>query len=108
MATGNSKRGSQGDGSAAQRSSGDRTQSRDMADERRPGGGSGGGQGNRQGKQVNKGGPLSDVQRGLKNVAPGNEAEHEGATEAQVGERGGPGVGFDQEPKREKDEGGVS
>jgi hypothetical protein len=51
---------------------------------------------------------LSDVQPAQKNVGPVSETEHEGATEAQVGERGGPGVGFDQEPEREKDEGGVS
>jgi hypothetical protein len=62
----------------------------------------------RPNKQANKGGALSDVQPDPKNVAPANEAEHEGATEAQVGDRGGPGVGFDQEPEREKDEGGVS
>ena len=62
----------------------------------------------RPNNQVDKGGALSDVQPDPKNVAPGSEAEHEGATEAQVGDRGGPGVGFDQEPEREKDEGGVS
>jgi hypothetical protein len=66
--------------------------------------------GNRQNPQVNKGGPLSDVQPGSKpdKAAPGAEVEHEGATETQVGDRVGPGVGFDQEPEREKDEGGVS
>jgi hypothetical protein len=37
-----------------------------------------------------------------------NDEEHEGATEQQVSDRTGPGVGFDQEPEREKDEGGVS
>jgi len=52
-------------------------------------------------------GPLADVQHDTKR--PGaNEEEHEGATEQQVSDRSGPGVGFDQEPEREKDEGGVS
>jgi hypothetical protein len=33
---------------------------------------------------------------------------HEGATEDQVGDRTGPGVGYDQERRQVKDEGGVS
>jgi hypothetical protein len=33
--------------------------------------------------------------------------EHEGAVEEQVGDTTGPGVGYDQEPEQEKDEGGV-
>ena len=54
-------------------------------------------------------GPLADVQHdGSHARANETEEEHEGATEQQVGDRGGPGVGFDQEPEREKDEGGVS
>jgi hypothetical protein len=32
----------------------------------------------------------------------------EGATEDKIGNRTGPGVGYDQEPRREEDEGGVS
>jgi hypothetical protein len=32
---------------------------------------------------------------------------HQGATEEQVGERGGSGPGFDQEPKKERRKGGV-
>jgi len=51
--------------------------------------------------------PLADVQKDGKTAVP-DQNEHEGATEKQVGDRGGPGVGFDQEPEREKDEGGVS
>ena len=51
--------------------------------------------------------PLADVQHDGRAAAV-NEEEHEGATEQQVSDRGGPGVGFDQEPEREKDEGGVS
>jgi hypothetical protein len=34
-------------------------------------------------------------------------AEHEGATESAVGERTGPGAGYDQEPKKERSRGGV-
>jgi len=52
-------------------------------------------------------GPLADAQRNGTQTST-NGDEHEGATEAQVGDRGGPGVGFDQEPERQKDEGGVS
>jgi hypothetical protein len=33
--------------------------------------------------------------------------EHEGATDEQVGDTTGPGVGYDQEPEQEKDKGGV-
>jgi hypothetical protein len=32
----------------------------------------------------------------------------EGATDDQVGDRGGPGAGYDQEPRKVKDKGGVS
>ena len=67
-----------------------------------------GGSGNQQNTQLKEDGPPTSIQSGPTNAAPGNEAEHEGATETQVGDRGGPGVGFDQEPEREKDEGGVS
>ncbi|HUR20445.1 MAG TPA: hypothetical protein VMZ90_06525 [Vicinamibacterales bacterium] len=33
--------------------------------------------------------------------------EHEGATDEQVGDRTGPGAGYDQEPAQERDKGGV-
>jgi hypothetical protein len=33
--------------------------------------------------------------------------EHEGATDEQVGDTTGPGVGYDQEPEQERDKGGV-
>lgn len=36
------------------------------------------------------------------------EDVHEGATDEQVSDRGGPGVGYDQEPEKVKDKGGVS
>ena len=39
--------------------------------------------------------------------APSSE-EHEGATEKDVSDRGGPGVGYDNEPRTTRDEGGVS
>jgi hypothetical protein len=34
--------------------------------------------------------------------------EHEGATEAETGDRTGPGAGFDLEPEQVKNKGGVS
>jgi hypothetical protein len=37
----------------------------------------------------------------------GSEPDHEGATDRQVGDRGGPGPGYDDEPEKVKDEGGV-
>jgi hypothetical protein len=43
--------------------------------------------------------------------APGDDATpdgHEGATEDQVGDRTGPGVGYDQEPPKEPGDAGVS
>ena len=38
----------------------------------------------------------------------GEEPEHEGATEEKVGDRTGPGAGFDGEPAKVKDKGGVA
>lgn len=37
-----------------------------------------------------------------------NPSEHEGAAETEVGDRTGPGAGFDDEPEQEQDRGGVS
>jgi uncharacterized protein YciI len=37
-----------------------------------------------------------------------NREDHEGATEGQTGDRSGPGAGYDDEPEKVKDEGGVS
>ena len=37
----------------------------------------------------------------------GEEPEHEGATEEEIGDRTGPGAGFDEEPAKVKDKGGV-
>jgi len=34
--------------------------------------------------------------------------EHEGATEAETGDRTGPGAGYDTEPEQVKDKGGVA
>lgn len=34
--------------------------------------------------------------------------DHTGATDAAVGDRTGPGAGFDQEPQQDKDKGGVA
>ena len=34
--------------------------------------------------------------------------EHEGATEEDIGDLGGPGAGYDNEPEQEKDPGGVA
>ena len=34
--------------------------------------------------------------------------DREGATETQVGDRGGPGPGYDKEPEQERDKGGVT
>jgi hypothetical protein len=34
--------------------------------------------------------------------------EREGATEGEVGDRTGPGAGYDNEPEQDKDRGGVS
>ena len=41
--------------------------------------------------------------------AVGQEADDRlGATDDQVGDRSGPGAGYDQEPERQKDKGGVA
>ncbi len=49
--------------------------------------------------------PKSPVEDSLERT---KTDEHEGATDAQVGDRSGPGVGYDQEPEQERDKGGVS
>lgn len=36
------------------------------------------------------------------------DEEHEGGTEEQVGDRTGPGAGYDDEPEQERDPGGVA
>lgn len=36
------------------------------------------------------------------------DASHEGGTEEEVGDRTGPGAGYDQEPEQERDRGGVA
>jgi hypothetical protein len=43
-------------------------------------------------------------------VPPADEhaEEHEGATEEDIGDLGGPGAGYDNEPEQEKDPGGVA
>ena len=40
--------------------------------------------------------------------SPGQADGRQGATESQTGDRRGPAVGYNQEPQREEDEGGVS
>ena len=37
-----------------------------------------------------------------------DDPEHEGGTEGQVGDRTGPGAGYDKEPEQTKDKGGVA
>jgi hypothetical protein len=39
---------------------------------------------------------------------PRNDREHEGATENEVADRTGPGPGYDKEPERVPDTGGVA
>ncbi len=42
------------------------------------------------------------------NQSEANPSEHEGAAETEVGDRTGPGAGYDDEPEQEQDRGGVS
>lgn len=37
----------------------------------------------------------------------GEAPEHEGATDEEIGDRTGPGAGYDKEPEKVKDKGGV-
>jgi hypothetical protein len=39
---------------------------------------------------------------------PAEDEEHEGGTEEQVGDRTGPGAGYDDEPEQVPDKGGVA
>jgi hypothetical protein len=45
---------------------------------------------------------------GAERPSEANPPEHEGAAETEVGDRTGPGAGYDEEPEQEKDRGGVS
>ena len=47
-------------------------------------------------------GPVPEIHR------PTSPDGHEGATEDEVGDRTGPGVGYDQEPEQDRREDGVS
>lgn len=38
----------------------------------------------------------------------GEAPEHEGATDEEIGDRTGPGAGYDKEPEKVKDKGGVA
>ncbi len=50
----------------------------------------------------------ADGATGIDDVTDHDQAEdHEGATEEQVGDRTGPGAGYDEDPEQEKNEGGV-
>ena len=40
--------------------------------------------------------------------APGQTLDHEGATEAQTGDRTGPGAGYDTQPQQVRKKGGVA
>jgi hypothetical protein len=48
---------------------------------------------------------IRDIKR-RKPAAP--EIEHEGGTDKEIGDRTGPGAGYDQEPTKEKTRGGVA
>ena len=54
------------------------------------------------------GGTPSDQADGAADSPTEQHDSHEGATEEEVGDRTGPGAGYDQEPEQEKDEGGVA
>lgn len=51
---------------------------------------------------------LPGDRRNNESVESVDQNDHEGATEDQVGDRTGPGVGYDQEPAKQKDRGGVA
>ncbi len=51
--------------------------------------------------------PARQRPRLRKRVPAGNDG-HEGATESRVGDRTGPAVGYDGEPAKVRDEGGVA
>jgi len=46
--------------------------------------------------------------RGTADVPGQADTERPGATESETGDRRGPAVGYNQEPRRDEDEGGVS
>ena len=53
--------------------------------------------------------PNVNNAKGQVNPTPSPQPkEHEGATEEKVGNTGGPGAGYNDEPKQERDKGGVA
>ena len=59
-------------------------------------------------KEVDQNIPEKPREPGEAIPEKGEEPEHEGATDAEVGDRTGPGAGFDEEPAKVKDKGGVA
>ena len=61
-------------------------------------------------KEIDQNIPDKDKPREPGEAVPdkGEEPEHEGATEEKIGDRTGPGAGFDDEPAKVKDKGGVA
>ena len=59
-------------------------------------------------QQNGKARPGRTPVRNRKRPARKGTTGREGATETQVGDRGGPGPGYDKEPEQERDKGGVT
>jgi hypothetical protein len=58
-------------------------------------------------KEVDRNIPEKPREPGEAIPEKGEQPEHEGATEEEVGDRKGPGPGFDEEPAKVDDAGGV-
>lgn len=52
--------------------------------------------------------PSSSPHPAAPHPSEANPPEHEGAAETEIGDRTGPGAGYDDEPEQEKNSGGVS
>jgi hypothetical protein len=59
-------------------------------------------------KEIDRNVPEEPREPGEAIPDKGEAPEHEGATEDEVGDRTGPGAGFDDEPAKVKDRGGVA
>jgi hypothetical protein len=59
-------------------------------------------------KEIDRNAPETPREPGEPVPDKGEAPEHEGATDEEIGDRTGPGAGFDEEPAKVKDKGGVA
>ena len=59
-------------------------------------------------QEIDRNAPDKPSEPGEATPDKGEAPEHEGATDEEIGDRTGPGAGYDKEPEKVKDKGGVT